>query len=260
MSEVFLGDCRVVENRRLADRIFLLRLEAPAIAKAGIPGQFVMVRTGPAPQEGGPLLKRPFSIHRLGPGDEIALLVQVVGVGTGLLSRAAAGEALEVLGPLGRGFVRPDSLPRAYLVAGGIGAAPMLALAEAMDGETELTLFYGARTEEELLSAYHRDFFGSRLVLCTEDGSEGLPGLVTAPLAAALEREPAPVFACGPRPMLAEAAAAAVRAGVPAQVSLEAHMACGLGVCLGCAVETISPGYARVCVEGPVFPAEEVKW
>lgn len=260
MADVFLGDCPVLENTKLARQTFLLRLHAPAIAKSGLPGQFVMVRPGPAREMGaGLLLKRPFSLHRLGPGEEISLLYRVAGAGTQLLSRVRPGESLELLGPLGHGFDPPRDLSRAYLAAGGIGLAPMLALAEKLAARTELTLFYGAQSEPDVLPGSYLDLFPARLVLTTDDGTTGLEGLVTGPLAEALDREPATVFACGPRPMLARAAALAAKAGVFAQVSLEERMACGLGVCLGCATKTAG-GYARVCVEGPVFAAGEVEW
>jgi len=244
----------------MARQTFLLRLHAPAIAKSGLPGRFVMVRPDPAREKSaGLLLKRPFSLHRLGPGGEISLLYRVVGAGTQILSRVRPGESLELLGPLGHGFDPPLDLPRAYLAAGGIGLAPMLALAEKLAARTRLTLFYGEQSEPDVLPGSYLDLFPARLVLTTDDGTVGLKGLVTTPLAEALARKPAPVFACGPRPMLAEAAALAAKAGVFAQVSLEERMACGLGVCLGCATK-IAGGYARVCVEGPVFAAEEVQW
>jgi len=245
----------------LARKTYLMRLEAPALARRGRPGQFVMVRTGPYPERGGgPLLKRPFSIHRLGPGDEISLLYRVVGVGTELLALARPGENLELLGPLGRGFDPPKELKKAYLAAGGVGLAPLLALAENLAGRTDLTLFYGEAAAVDLPPESYLQLFPSEIVLTTEDGTAGEKGLVTRPLAQALAREPAPIFACGPPAMLAEVSRLAELSGVPAWVSLEARLACGLGACLGCAVKVDKGGYARVCAEGPVFRAEEVRW
>ncbi|MFH1136657.1 MAG: dihydroorotate dehydrogenase electron transfer subunit [Pseudomonadota bacterium] len=261
MPKVFLGDCRVLENRVLARDTNLLRLEAPEIAATGRPGRFVMVRTGPYPEKGGgPLLKRPFSLHRLGPGREISILFRVVGVGTRLLSRVRPGETLEILGPLGRGFDLEKIPARVYLAAGGLGLAPMLALAEALRGRTRFVTFYGVKTGVEAPPDDYLALFPGNVVLTSEDGSRGLPGLVAAPLARALAEQPAPIFACGPYPMLRATAELAARAGVAAQVSLEAHMACGLGACLGCVAPKPGGGYARVCQEGPVFRAEEVTW
>jgi len=261
LAEIFLGPCPVLENRKLARKTYLMRLEAPAVARRGRPGQFVMVRTGPYPERGGgPLLKRPFSIHRLGPDDEISLLYRVVGVGTDLLALARPGESLELLGPLGRGFDPPDGLKRAYLAAGGVGLAPLLALAENLAGRTDLTLFYGEAAAVDLPPESYLKLFPAEIVLTTEDGTAGEKGLVTRPLAQALVRDPAPIFACGPKAMLAEVSRLARVSGVPAWVSLEARLACGLGACLGCAVQVDKGVYARVCAEGPVFRAEEVQW
>ncbi|MEW6264119.1 MAG: dihydroorotate dehydrogenase electron transfer subunit [Thermodesulfobacteriota bacterium] len=266
MGAAFLGLSPVLENSRLEAGVFLLRLESPAIAAAASPGQFVMVRAGGAPEKGlGPLLKRPFSLFRIGPEEDILLLYQVVGAGTELLARVSPGEHLEVLGPLGRGFFPPADLARAYLVAGGMGLAPLQALAEALHLRTELTLFHGSFSSTSLLNAGHEvDYYRGRQWVTTEDGSAGEKGLVTAVLARELTKSPAPVFACGPRAMLAETVRLARAAAVPCQVSLEAHMACGLGACQGCVVELASSGggpvYGRVCKEGPVFSAEEIKW
>ncbi|MEW5723180.1 MAG: dihydroorotate dehydrogenase electron transfer subunit [Thermodesulfobacteriota bacterium] len=263
MSDTFLGEVEVIENRAVAADTFLLRLAAPAVAEAGRPGQFVMVRTGPPPEQGGLLLKRPFSLSRLGPRGQVWLLVRIVGAGTAWLARVRAGETLELLGPLGRGFDLDPPPRAAYLVAGGIGLAPLLALAEALPGETELHLLYGERTKANLAPEWLLELFAAdSLDLSTDDGSAGRKGLVTDLLAEALGRKPAPVFACGPKPLLEAAAGLAARFGVPAQLSLEAHMACGLGACLGCVARTAGPepAYARVCREGPVFKAEEVLW
>lgn len=226
-----------------------------------------MIRTGPFPHKGGgPLLKRPFSLHRIGPDDEISILYRVAGVGTELMSRLRPDDDIEILGPLGNGFRVIRDLSTAYLVAGGIGVAPMTALIDSFSVSTKIHLFYGAMTAGELITEKYPDYFGKRVILeaCTDDGSACRMGLATDLLEEALQKTPAPLYACGPRPMLAAVAAIAEKYNVEAQVSLEAHMACGMGACLGCATEMKSdkesPVYARVCMEGPVFAAEEVKW
>ena len=261
MTGPFIGECPVLENSKLARGTFLLRLHAPAIAAKAAPGQFVMVRTGPAPEKGGsPLLKRPLSLHRLGPGEEISLLYRVVGVGTDLLARLRPGDRVELLGPLGRGFNPDLAEDHAYLVGGGIGVAPLLALSEKLGGGLKPTLIYGERNAADLLPESRLDLFSGPAVLTTDDGSRGIKGMVTGPLADALAERPAPVFACGPKPMLAAVAVLAEKYGVPAQVSLEARMACGMGACLGCSTHMKNAGYALVCAHGPVFAAEEVQW
>ena len=186
-------------------------------------------------------------------------------MGTRLLAQADPGDRLEVLGPLGRGFSLPP-MERACLVAGGMGVAPMPALIDALAGRTEVLLLYGALGAPRLVTTEDPEFFGLGVDLrvSTDDGSAGRKGFVTELLAGELDREPLPVFACGPMPMLARVAELARSAGAPAQVSLEAHMACGMGACLGCTTPVHSPNdepaYARVCMEGPVFSAEEVLW
>jgi dihydroorotate dehydrogenase electron transfer subunit len=211
----------------------------------------------------GPLLKRPFSLHRIGPDGEIQILYRVVGLGTRMLSDVRVGQNLEVLGPLGQGFWWPADLKKAFLVAGGIGLAPLLALADTFPPEVDVALFYGVRTAAELVPAELLGRLSQNMIVTTDDGSAGQAGLITAPLAEALEKTPAPVFACGPHPMLAETARLAKHYRTPARVSMEARMACGLGACLGCVVEAQRDGesqYVRVCKEGPVFDAGEVQW
>ncbi len=262
MSATFMGDCSVLENRKLARDTYLLRLAASELAAGGRPGMFVMVRTGPDPEKGGsPLLKRPFGLHRIGPDGEVSLLYRVVGVGTGLLSQVRPGEKLEILGPLGHGFDTDVKAASAYLVGGGMGLAPLLALAEDLHRRgVEVTVFYGEREGAYVLAEDHLALFPGRMVVTTEDGAAGRQGLVTAPLAEALAAQAAPVLACGPKPMLAAVAGIANEFCVPCQVSLEASMACGMGACLGCVTSHAQGGYRRVCVEGPVFEAEEIKW
>jgi len=266
LAEVYIKHCRVLENRRLMEETLLMRLQAPEIALAAQPGQFVMVRTGPRPEKGGPLLRRPFSLHRIYASGEIALLYRVIGLGTGLMEDMKPGDELEIMGPLGHGFDLTMAAPQSYLVAGGMGMAPMIALAEALESR-ENTFFYGARTSREVevfWTLIKETSYKGRVSVTSEDGIGFAGGLITDPLAAALRAKPVPIFACGPRPMLAQVAGLAGEAGVPAQVSLEARMACGLGACLSCVVEMDagkkSGEYSRVCSEGPVFLAGEVKW
>lgn len=249
----------VVRREAMGGEYFRLRLR-PARPFAAEPGQFVMVKASDGID---PLLRRPFSIHRLlgGPSGEFEVLFRAVGAGTRLLARAHVGDRLDVLAPLGRGF-RLDAR-RPLLVGGGIGVAPLLFLAEAFLGQgTRPHLLLGGRRDRDILC---HDDFGCLAVPCqtaTEDGSLGEPGLVTK----LLEREIGAgteglgVYACGPMPMLAAVARTCAAAGVPCQVSLEAHMACGVGACLGCVVPGVREPYLRVCKEGPVFDAAEVGW
>ncbi|MDW7710765.1 MAG: dihydroorotate dehydrogenase electron transfer subunit [Deferrisomatales bacterium] len=249
----------VVHRENVGGEYHRLRLR-PAEPFAARPGQFAMVKVA----EGlDPLLRRPLSIHRVPASDtgEFEVLFRAVGTGTRRLAHARVGDTLEVLAPLGRGFRLEEG--RALLVGGGIGVAPLLFLAEELLGRgVGPKLLLGGRADRDVLC--HDDFscLAVPCSLATEDGSLGEPGLVTRLLERELEGGPgdAVVYACGPAAMLAAVAQLCREAAVPCQVSLEAHMACGVGACLGCVVPGTREPYLRVCKEGPVFDAAEVSW
>lgn len=262
----------VVRNLDLGHGNFLMDFEAPDSFLATEPAQFFMIGVPGAEV----LLRRPFSVCGL-PGtfedstpNTVQILYRVLGKGTSLLAGLRPGATIHVLGPLGRGF-RPPRRPEAVpvIVAGGIGSAPFPALiARLRGGHPGPIVLYGARTAGELPLLEWFRARASELRVTTEDGSLGERGLVTEPLAELLARAPRPplhLYACGPTPMLKAVARLAVRHQVPCELSLEAPMACGFGVCLGCVVRTREPGserirYERVCVEGPVMAAERLAW
>jgi dihydroorotate dehydrogenase electron transfer subunit len=246
-----------------------MTLEAPAIARAARPGQFVMLQVH---QGRDPLLRRPMSVCRV-PGAarrSVQILYKVVGEGTRLLSRQPIGARLATLGPLGNGFrptpaARGARAPRPLLVAGGIGIAIFPFLAEALRsrGARPLLLF-GARTARDLVGLALFRPRGVSARLATEDGSRGTKGFVTAlldPLLRGNGPRPA-IYACGPTPMLRAVAALAIERGAPCQLALESQMPCGIGVCLGCVVACRGGAdgtlYRRVCTDGPVFEAGAV--
>lgn len=262
---------RVTGNTRLSPDYNVLVLEAPAIAAAALPGQFVMVRTGPGTD---PLLRRPFSIFELigptgGPPGAFSVLCKRIGPGTARLYDVEAGERLSVLGPLGRPFVPVAPPAEGWMVAGGVGLAPFAALTDALRAAgTPCRLFYGGRTKADL---FYLEWFAARgvtLDLATEDGSLGCAGRVTAPLEAALRARPAgrpvTVYACGPEPMLASVAALAGASGCPSQISTERVMGCGLGGCYSCVVRARDEAgrvrFVRSCVDGPVFDGSSLVW
>lgn len=241
--------------------VYLLWVASPEIANQARPGQFVMVRCS----EGyDPLLRRPLSIHRVALGEReqgaLALLFAVVGRGTRWLARRKEGDMIDLLGPLGRGFeIGPESR-NLLLVAGGIGIAPLVALAQkAIANGSEVTLLLGAPTQAQL---YPADLLPPqvRLVVATEDGSAGTKGLVTD-LLARLAAEADQVFACGPISMYRAMASQGwqILQGKSVQVSLEVRMGCGFGFCYGCAVETWS-GLKLVCKDGPIFELGDIIW
>jgi dihydroorotate dehydrogenase electron transfer subunit len=246
--------------------VFRLSFRSKEIAREARPGQFVMIH----PQKfSEPLLPRPFSIHRV-QGNRVDLLIRVAGEGTRQLSGLAPGDVLEIKGPLGRGFtLDPHGGP--ILVAGGLGVAPLLFLADRLlkikQGQHLVSprLLIGAGSKKELLGLREFRAMGIRVQTATEDGSVGHKGLVTDLLEGmttkALDR--AMIYTCGPWGMMRAVTSWAALRSVPCQVSLEARMACGMGACLGCSVARHSnrgQGYAKVCQDGPVFEAREVAW
>jgi dihydroorotate dehydrogenase electron transfer subunit len=262
---------RLFSNETLGSGNYLLTFIESEIAAKTAPGQFFMIGMPGT----GILLRRPFSVCGLPdtfepyPEGCLTVLYKVLGQGTRVLSNLGEGADLTVLGPLGNGFSMPDGDRTPVYVAGGIGSAPFPALVKAHldSGCRPPVMFYGARSADDLpLLDWFRLNCGE-LRIVTEDGSAGEKGMVTAPLQRFMEeRDPATyeLYVCGPEPMLRAVAKLAVPRSVRCQLSLEAHMACGFGVCNGCVVPTRGDGdqveYTRICVEGPVLPAEKLAW
>jgi dihydroorotate dehydrogenase electron transfer subunit len=198
-----------------------------------------------------------------GAGPHIEVLYRVVGRGTTLRSEMVAGQSVSIVGPLGRGFSLGKESGEALLVGGGTGIASLYELAAALvRGGRGVTVLLGARSELDLIGREDFEGLDVELVCTTEDGSLGETGLVTAPLRERLASAPegSCVYACGPTPMMRAAADLAENLGVRCYVSLENPMACGFGVCLGCAAPRREGGFALVCRQGPVFDASEIAW
>ena len=265
----------VAENCELQPGYFRLRLHVDA-SIAAEPGQFVMVRPH---GEYEPLLRRALVFYRVFPSNtsiEADFVYRVIGRGTRKLSRLRAGDQVDFLGPLGRGFAwhGPGEGAEALLVSGGIGIPALLMWAQKLAAqEVAVRLFHGDRTADRergmICVDDFRELIGSQHVVCvTEDGSLGVRGLVTGPLEEYLRSSSharRQIFACGPPPMMRRVAELAAEHHIPTQVCLEAHMACGFGVCVACVVklkggEANHAGYHRVCIDGPVFDAEQVIW
>jgi dihydroorotate dehydrogenase electron transfer subunit len=235
--------------------IHLLWASASEIASEAQPGQFVMVRCS----EGyDPLLRRPMSIHRVGENGALALLFAVVGRGTNWLARRNEGDSIDLLGPLGHGFALSAESRDLLLVAGGIGIAPLVALAERGIAQgAQVTLLLGAPTQVQLYPS-HLLPPEIKIVVATEDGSVGNRGMVTELLAGPADGADQ-IFACGPISMYKAMASHDLLRGRSVQVSMEARMGCGFGGCYGCALETKS-GLRLVCKDGPVFELSELLW
>jgi dihydroorotate dehydrogenase electron transfer subunit len=260
----------VTANTRLSPDYNVIALAAPEIARAALPGQFVMIKPGAGID---PLLRRPFSIFERvldsgGAPSGLTILNKKVGVGTALLFAVKPGDRLSVLGPLGRPFAPVDPPDEAWMVAGGVGLAPFATLTGALAARgTRMRLFYGARSAADLHYADEFARLGAELHLSTEDGSRGERGLVTAPLSRALAAAgpgaAVTIYACGPTPMMRAVAALGEAAGRPVAVSLEPVMGCGMGGCYSCVIPVARAGrrqFVRGCVEGPIFDSREIVW
>jgi dihydroorotate dehydrogenase electron transfer subunit len=243
----------ITDTAEPAPGYHLLRFSGPRRI-AGDPGQFVMVRGDFGTD---PILPRAFSLVEA--GETGAILLRVVGKATARLAGLRTGDPLSLLGPLGNRFSQADNSRRPLLVAGGVGVAPLVFLAERLATEGHRpSLIYGARNAGEL-ALLDRLKSAAEVTVTTEDGSAGEPGLVTAPLARALADDPMfKLFACGPTPMLAAVSRAAEAAAVPCEIALESPMACGLGTCKGCAVPGADGQYRYVCSDGPVFDGIDI--
>jgi len=245
---------RVIAIEEVGPRIFVLTVDAPAIAASVLPGQFVNIKVNDL---GTPLLRRPFSVYQVS-GSALSIIFNTVGLGTSIMASKRVGETLDLLGPLGRPYGTSGEFDTALLVAGGLGVAPLPLLTSALERSSKrIATFLGARTKDQLVGAWLRNVLSA-----TDDGSEGFAGTVVALLESELHAHPRPkIFACGPNPMLAALAELAAKRGIPCELSLESAMACGIGICQGCPVEQRGGErkYALICKEGPVFDATTIK-
>ena len=237
----------------------LVRAVDPAPAPRPQPGQFFMLAAADGWGGGAderPYLPRAFSHARVaerGDGLELSFLLEEVGPGTTRLAGLAAGDGLALVGPLGVGWRPAVEGTRPLLVGGGIGAAPVLCLADELSADTEVLL--GFRSAAHAAAA---ELFGGPVEIATDDGGAGRRGLVTDLLRERLDADPAAtVLACGPPPMLEAVRLLCAERGVPAQLAMESGMACGFGACFGCVVPT-RDGYLRLCLEGPVLDADRL--
>jgi len=254
---------KIILNKRFKGAYWHCVMAAPSLAGEGKPGQFLNIKISDGLK---PFLRRPFSIHNVC-GTKLEILYEVVGEGTELLSNKEPGEYLDIIGPLGNGFDSSKATEaqgrQVILVAGGIGIAPLLFLSGKIKAKNKIA-FLGAKKRSQVLCEKEFKDSGCDVKIATDDGSLGFKGRVTdllkKALAASRGREkPAIIYACGPRPMLKVVCNVAGKMNIPAQVSLEEHMSCGIGACLGCVVKT-KKGLERVCKEGPVFDAKELLW
>lgn len=245
-----------------------LTLEVPTTLNVEA-GQFAMLKTAGSLE---PLLRRAMAFYQsqqINGTTLVDFIFHILGRGTQSLAALHAGDKVEFLGPLGKSFsIEPaKETRRAIIVGGGVGTPALLILAEDLCREgIELDIFLGARSVNDLIGIEDFSRLNARLVVSTDDGSYGQKGFVTQPLANFLEEnkdKAFTVYTCGPDIMMHRTTEIVTRYGHKTYASLEARMACGFGVCVGCVVETKTAQdsvYSRVCVEGPVFEGSEVIW
>lgn len=245
----------IISKTETMPGVHLLCTEAPGIAATARPGQFVMVNCG---QE--LTLRRPLSIHQVANSSQLHLLFNIVGKGTLWLSHCQKGDSLDLLGPLGNGFFIEPASKKLLLLAGGIGIAPLVFLAQqAISQGKSITLLLGASTANQL---YPQQLLPSTVqtIIITEDGSAGKKGMITDILSDFIDWADQ-VYACGPLAMYQAIATQKQQHHVKktVQVSLEVRMGCGLGACYSCSIKT-RQGMKQVCHDGPVFNLEEIIW
>ncbi len=246
----------VISQQEIAENIFDMWIETGLAAEAH-PGQFI----GVFPKNKSTILPRPISICEVNEEKTaLRIVYRIAGQGTKEFSSYTAGDKVDILGILGNGFpLEAGKGKKTFLMGGGIGVPPILQLAKELDAEKQVVVGY---RDNNLFLKEDLDKYAT-VYVATEDGSAGTKGNVMDAIAAnALDAEV--IFACGPMPMLRAIKKYAEEKGIKAYISLEEHMACGVGACLGCVVKTKEVDHhshvnnARICTDGPVFDAEEV--
>ncbi|MEE0777302.1 MAG: dihydroorotate dehydrogenase electron transfer subunit [Bacillota bacterium] len=250
----------ILTNENVGQDIWRMEISAPEIATLAVPGQFVNVRLHDRVE---PLLRRPISLHGIdSESGTIAFLYLVVGKGTEMMTKMEPGKDINLLGPLGRGFSLDFEGERAVVIGGGIGSAPLYPLVRALRAKgKEVTLILGARSKESIVALNLYKDIGATCKIATEDGSLGVKGFVTAVLEEELKSGSCDyLYTCGPIPMLRAIETMAAQYGVKGEISTEAHMGCGLGLCLSCSVRGRDGRNRKVCQAGPVFRLGELSY
>lgn len=247
MKKIF--DTEIISNVEVAEKIFRLEISAQELSEIARAGQFVQVKISEEFT-----LRRPLGIASAKNG-VVKIFYRINGRGTEFLSTKKSGEHLNILGALGNGF-NTNVDGRILLVGGGMGAAPLLSAAEKL-GAADILI--GGKNSDEV-NFWIKEFQPEvgKIFITTDDGSRGSKGFVTSLLPEVLDYENfSAIYTCGPEIMMRGVAKIAAENNLPCYVSLERRMACGLGACLSCSIDTAS-GRKKVCKDGPVFDAEEI--
>lgn len=279
----------IVANEQIAEDRWWVTFEASQIASEIKPGQFINVKIS---ENNAPLFRRPFSVFRCINLDKgvlgIEVVYKVVGRSTRLMTNLRQGDELDIIGPLGHGFEWYRDKKVHILLAGGVGLAGLFMLGEEISKAVreyglELYILFGAETKKTLVLEKEFATLDGKVLISTDDGTYGYHGYVTEMLKDAIDRQKVSsdcaIYACGPEPMLKALAPICQQYDIPAQVSIERHMMCGIGGCLACVCKVDKNsvlkhrdlksshiqfipeeafGYALVCKDGPVFNMDEV--
>jgi len=260
-------EARISSISRVKSNIYRIGIFSSVLVKKAIPGQFLHIKL----KDEKVLLRRPFSIHKVDKS-AVFLLFKVRGAATDIFSRLKKGSFLDVLGPLGNGFsyipgsMRENSSDRErkkiILVAGGIGAAPLLFLAKKIKKRSSVLVLLGAKTKSEVLCESDFKRSGCKVRVATDDGSKGFKGKVTDLLRNQLRAKSqelrACIYACGPQAMFHSLSVVLKNfPDVECEASFEQFMGCGIGICHGCVIES-KTGYKKVCKDGPVFNLRDI--
>ena len=259
---------QILSHKKVGDEYFLLTIVAPDVADQAMPGQFVHVLPR---KDANFILRRPFSIYKVNRRGEWAATIEIIfdirGGGTAALAAMRPHDSLDLIGPIGRSFAIPKTRHSCLLVGGGIGAVPLIFLAEKLKAAGKrVDTLWGASRASRLLNPIDAKRAGTISAFATDDGSEGHHGPVTDLLPEMVERCGTEViYACGPHGMMAAVSNMALKHRIPVQVAMEAYMACGIGICMTC-VQPVwnNQGdqivHVRTCVDGPVFNGARVAW
>lgn len=254
----------VVENKKLNDAYYLMTINCPDFVDKARVGQFLMIKAQQKSYISDPLLRRPFGICDVDRKDNtFKILYTIIGKGTQLLATIDVNSEVHFSEPLGNVFKLVDG-QNVALVAGGVGVAPLLWLSKMLAARNNtVTLYFGGRTEKDIVIVDEFKDSVSQINITTDDGSMGIKGLVTKPYQKEIKNFDK-VYACGPRRMLQSVSEMATISNVSIDVSLDERMACGIGACLGCIVNVIEDDgtevQKRCCVEGPIFNGNSIVW
>lgn len=261
MSKIVVESVTIARKVDLGQGIFVVDM-APFSKTGSIrPGQFVHIRIPGSDV----YFRRAFSVYDTNPREKsISVIFKVFGRGTSLLAQLHEGDELDILGPLGNSFKLPSKRETVIFAAGGIGLPPLYLLARRLIEKNydpkKMFFFYGGASRTDLVEMKRIKKLSVRLFPATDDGSFGFAGLVTEAITSEIDKVNGRfrIYACGPEAMLKAVDLLAREYHIPGQLSLEAPMPCGIGICLGCVLPLRAGGYTRVCREGPVYNVGEV--